>query len=172
MLQARSSSTSESDRQHQRLPARGKVLVRPLDDNSPQQTGVLLDLSGGGARFSLRRPLDEGTVVSLTLMERGSKDRRNAGMLGQVVFTKPEGDGHVVGVVFGWEADPGSGNRKAAGLWPWIARHVPKRYGAPRTKPTPPSKAPLGRNKRAGMAGVPTPHRGMFGRLLGLFQGS
>ncbi len=166
MLHTRSSE--DPNRQHYRFPAQGKVMLRPLGGEGPRLTGLLLDLSGGGAQIALNQPMMEGTVVSMTLLGASAKGKRSVNMVGQVVFARREEDRYIVGVEFGWEADPGSGVRSKAGLWPWVIRQVSGRPGSPR--PTPKSPQASSPGKKPFSKTNPSTLGKLVGRISGAFR--
>ncbi len=106
-----------------RRPSRGGVLVYRLS-GGPSFKGTLADLASGGARLILDRPLASGEVIRLVFPRKGDEANRQGRMiLGQVVHSQAELGGHVVGVVFGWDAaikESAQPIAQKAGLGSWF----------------------------------------------------
>ena len=90
----------------------------------PSLEGTLADLGGGGARLIVDRPLGRGEVIRLVFPpRRGEASRQGRMILGQVVHSKTESEGHVVGVAFGWDAaakEPAQSASRQGGLLSWV----------------------------------------------------
>jgi hypothetical protein len=94
----------ESARTFNRRRCRGQVLVYDLSGGETLK-GELTDLGNGGARLLLDRPLSEGHVVRLVFPRRSEPGHRNGRtIVGQVVHSRSDARGAVVGVAFGWDA--------------------------------------------------------------------
>ena len=115
--------SGQSARVVQRRPARGRVLVYRLG-GGPSFKGTLANLGSDGVRLILDRPLDSGEVIRLVFLRKGDEPNRPGRMiLGQVVHSQADSAGHVVGVVFGWDAAVKESSQSIArksGLMSWF----------------------------------------------------
>jgi hypothetical protein len=115
--------SGQSARVVRRRPTRGGVLVYRLG-GGPSFKGTLADLGSDGARLILDRPLDSGEVIRVIFPRKGDEANRPGRMiLGQVVHSQAEPGGHVVGVVFGWDAavkESTQPTARKAGLMSWF----------------------------------------------------
>src|SRR5271166_1037431 len=117
-------------RRFERRRCRGDVLVSKLG-GGPRLKGALVDISSGGARVILDRPLHSGEVIRLILPGRPGKVHHSGRiMIGQVLHSGGVPGRHVVGIGFGWykggEKTPRSSGR-TSGLWSWLSGFLPKR---------------------------------------------
>ncbi len=105
-------------RQHFRRACRGAVSLQSIGTGPLFVRGDLLDLGGGGARVAVDCPLEEGTVVSMTLPARRADAGHGRKLLGRVVHAVRKGDRHEIGVEFGWETATGAQHEpRRTGLW-------------------------------------------------------
>lgn len=114
----------ECPRLFQRRRCGGRVVVHRLG-GGPSVRGNLADLGGGGARLFLDRSLGPGEVIRVVLPPRkGEGPHQGRMILGQVVHSRAESRGHVVGVAFGWDAavrEPARPVAGKAGLLSWLS---------------------------------------------------
>ena len=106
-----------------RRRCRGGILVSRLS-GGPSLKGILTDLSGGGARLILDRPLGRGEVVRLVFPRKGNAASQPGRIiLGQVVHSQIEPGCHIVRVAFAWDAAVKQSPRAIApkrGLFSWF----------------------------------------------------